>query len=205
LVWAFPRLSYKFNQRMIPSIEPKAVAKDGQPRAISPVQVDVAAAADTFAGGAAPAATTATTNTNIITSAPVKALAYVSQLRSPAAAPTAMRPLSNIMVLSVGAQLAGSQHCHLCCARQQALPMLTCVCCLLLQVAHSPVSEVVFHLAWDQIVTDLRLRDLLSDAEAGSLKYTHLSWGRNRETAWLLLPRYSYAPYDCSAHHSSEA
>lgn len=85
--------------------------------------------------------------------------------------------------------------------------MLTRVWCLLLQVAHSPVSEVVFHLAWDQVITDLRLRDLLSDAEAGSLKYTHLSWGRNRETAWLLLPRYylSCSPDCSSATHSSKA
>jgi len=57
-------------------------------------------------------------------------------------------------------------------------------------VPPSPVSEVVFHQAWDEIVDDLRSRDLMSDAEAGNLKFTHLSWGRNRGTAWLLLPRF---------------
>lgn len=57
------------------------------------------------------------------------------------------------------------------------------------QVPLSSAPEAVFHQAWNQVVDDLRERDLLSNAEASSLKYTHLSWGPDRQTAWLLLPK----------------
>lgn len=60
---------------------------------------------------------------------------------------------------------------------------------LLLQVPLNSRSETVFYQAWNQIVDDLRSRDLLSNAEAGSLKYVQLGWGTGRETAWLLLPK----------------
>ncbi len=53
----------------------------------------------------------------------------------------------------------------------------------------SPSSEVVFHQAWNQVVDDLRSRDLLSNAEAANLKYVHLGWGQGRQAAWLLLPK----------------
>jgi hypothetical protein len=57
------------------------------------------------------------------------------------------------------------------------------------QVPISSSAEVVFHQAWNQIVEDLRSRDLLNNAEAGNLKYTQLSWGQGRTTAWLLMPK----------------
>lgn len=79
---------------------------------------------------------------------------------------------------------------------------VACVCvCASLQVPPSPASEVVFHQAWAKIVDDLRSRDLLSNAEAANLKFMHLSWGRNRETAWLLLPRYWSVVGRCSCQH----
>jgi hypothetical protein len=59
----------------------------------------------------------------------------------------------------------------------------------MMQVPVSSHSEMVFHQAWNHIVDDLRSRDLLSNAEAGSLKYVHLGWGQGREEAWLLLPK----------------
>jgi hypothetical protein len=58
-----------------------------------------------------------------------------------------------------------------------------------LQLPLSRFSEVVFHQAWNQVVDDLRSRDLLSNAEAGNLKYVHLGWGKDRQAAWLLLPK----------------
>jgi hypothetical protein len=57
------------------------------------------------------------------------------------------------------------------------------------QVPISSPAEVVFHQAWNQIVDDLRSRDLLSNAEAGNLKYMQLGWGQGRTTAWLLMPK----------------
>jgi hypothetical protein len=58
-----------------------------------------------------------------------------------------------------------------------------------LQLPPSPACEVVFSTAWWEVVQDLRARDLLSDAEVGSLTYQHLAWAPGRQHAWLLPPR----------------
>eukprot|EP00879_Flechtneria_rotunda_P010664 GHRR01011145.1.p1 GENE.GHRR01011145.1~~GHRR01011145.1.p1 ORF type:complete len:1109 (+),score=334.63 GHRR01011145.1:1762-5088(+) len=54
-----------------------------------------------------------------------------------------------------------------------------------------PPSEVLFAQAWDQAVSDLRQRDLLSNAEAKRLKYELLSPSPDPTCGgWLLLPRF---------------
>lgn len=52
-----------------------------------------------------------------------------------------------------------------------------------------------FAQAWDEIIKDLRSRDLLNNEDVANLTYSYLGWantandGQARGEAWMLLPR----------------
>jgi len=67
---------------------------------------------------------------------------------------------------------------------------LACALPAAAQLPLHPRHQVAFAQAWDEIITDLRDRDLLTNADEANLKYAHLRWADDHQQAWLLLPRY---------------